>query len=119
VSELSKDVHPKGWDKLIESGRKTITHKLDEETQIYPWRKPFLATAPDVAKPSLKRDFEVGLVYPITEDIKGARKACHLDPMPPTAHKFPEMAEKKRAILEEMGTGKRLAFDTKKKVYDY
>ncbi|MGA2572998.1 MAG: hdrC-like protein [Candidatus Methanomethylicaceae archaeon] len=116
---MSTDKHPKSWDKLIDGGKKNTTHKIEEEIEIYPWRKSFMSTAPDVAKPSLKRDFELGLVYPITEQVMGARKACHLDPMPPTAHKFPEMADKKRAILDDMGTGKKLAFDTKKRVYDY
>lgn len=116
---MASERKPKGWDKLHEAARKTTVHRIDEEQQKYPWRRPFLPTAPDVAKPSLKRDFELGLVYPVTEDVSGARKACGLDPMPPTAHKYPNMAEKKRAILEEMGTGKKLAFDTKKRVYHY
>jgi heterodisulfide reductase subunit C len=116
---MTSEKRPKGWDKLLEAARKTTAHNIDEEQQKYPWRRSFFSTAPDVAKPSLKRDFELGLVYPITEDVSGARKVCGLDPMPPTAHKFPNMAEKKRAILEDLGTGKKLAFDTKKRVYDY
>lgn len=116
---MTSEQRPKGWDKLLETARKQTAHKIDEEQKKYPWRRPFFSTAPDVAKPSLKRDFELGLVYPISEDVSGARKACGLEPMPPTAHKYTEMADKKRAILEEAGTGKRLAFDTKKRVYDY
>jgi heterodisulfide reductase subunit C len=109
----------KSFKRLIDSAKKETEHRLEDEMVKYPWRRPFNATAPDAAKPSLKRDFEQGLVYPITEVIAGSRKAANLDPMPPTAHKYTEQAEKKRKIMKDIGTGKKLAFDPEKKVYKY
>jgi len=74
----------KSFTRLLDSAKKVTEHRLEDEMVKHPWRRPFNATAPDAAKPSLKRDFEQGLVYPITEDVSGARKAANLDPMPPT-----------------------------------
>lgn len=109
----------KSWGRLFDAAHKITSHKQEEENQLYPWRRPFFAAAPDVAKPSLKRDFELGLVYPITEEVSGARKACNLDPMPPTAHQYPDQAEKKRKLIQELGVADEVSFDAKKRVYDY
>jgi len=109
----------KSWVRLFDAAKKITSHKQEEEEQRYPWRRPFSSAAPDVAKPSLKRDFELGLVYPITDEVSGARKACNLDPMPPTAHQFPDQAEKKRKLIQDLGVGEIVTFDTQKRVYDY
>jgi hypothetical protein len=109
----------KTWARGFDAAKKITAHNQQEENIMYPWRRPFFPAAPDVAKPSLKRDFELGLVYPITEEVSGARKACNLDPMPPTAHQFPEQAEKKRKLIEELGVTEEVKFDAKKRVYDY
>jgi hypothetical protein len=109
----------KSWVRLFDAAKKITSHKQEEENRQYPWRRPFFAAAPDVAKPSLKRDFELGLVYPITEEVSGARKACNLDPMPPTAHQYPDQAEKKRKLIKDLGVGEEVSFDTQKRVYDY
>jgi heterodisulfide reductase subunit C len=116
---MAQEKPMKSFTRLIDSAKKATEHKLEDEVVKYPWRRPFNATAPDTAKPSLKRDFEQGLVYPITDDVKGARKAANLEPMPPTAHKFAEQAEKKREIMKDIGTGKKLAFDPEKRTYKY
>ena len=116
---MSNQSDVKGWNRLIDAAKKTTEHKQEEETIKYPWRRPFLPMAPDVAKSSLKRDFEIGLVYPISEDTSGARKACGLDPMPPTAHKYTEQAENKRKIIEDLDVPEKITFDPKKRTYEY
>jgi heterodisulfide reductase subunit C len=116
---MSNQPDVKGWNRLIDAAKKMTEHKLNDEIQKYPWRRPFNAMAPDVAKSSLKRDFEIGLVYPITDEISGARKACGLDPMPPTAHKFVEQAENKRKIVQDLNVPDKMTFDPKKRVFEY
>jgi len=116
---MEKEKQMKSYTRLLDSAKKITEHRLEEEIQQHPWRRPFNATAPDASKPSLKRDFEQGLVYPITNDVAGARKAANLDPMPPTAHKYTEQAEKKREVMKDIGTAKKIAFDTEKRVYKY
>lgn len=118
MSKKDKD-YMKGYTRLLEGAKKVTSHDQKEESAQYPWRRPFMPMAPDVAKPSMKRDFELGLVYPITEEVSGARKACGLDPVPPTAHKFPDQAAKKRKLIDEMGVADEVTFDVEKRIYDY
>ncbi|MEN3006710.1 MAG: hypothetical protein ABC505_03705 [Candidatus Methanosuratincola petrocarbonis] len=109
----------KSWERLLEAGLKVTEHKQDEDAKKYPLRKRFRPAAPDIAKASLKRDFEVGLVYYVGDDVEQDRALCGLEKRPPTAHTFKEALEKKRKILEESGIMKELGFDKKKGSFKY
>jgi heterodisulfide reductase subunit C len=116
---LSNEKPPKSWTKLEETGKGLTDHKLEEEMRQNPWRRPFRAGAPDIAKASLKRDFEVGLVYYVGDDVEQDRALCGLDRKPPTAHLFKDALEKKKVLLDEVGVVKRLGFDKKKGKFEY
>ncbi|GEM_PF-729305 len=109
----------KGWDRLREAGVKITEHKLNEEIRCHPWKRSLRPDAPDIAKASIKRDYEVGLVYPITKEIEEARAACGLEAVPPTGHKYHEAVEKKQKLAEEVGICKKIGFDKKKGTFSY
>lgn len=109
----------RSWEKLLEAGLKVTEHDQSQDSKIYPLRKQFRPAAPDIAKASLKRDFEVGLVYYVGDDVEQDRALCGLDKKPPTAHLFKEALEKKRKILEEAGIMRELGFDKEKGKFKY
>ncbi|MBC7120656.1 MAG: hdrC-like protein [Candidatus Methanosuratus sp.] len=109
----------KSWERLFEAGLKVTAHNQAEDAKYYPLRKQFRPPAPNIAKASLKRDFEVGLVYYVGDDVEQDRALCGLDKKPPTAHVFKEALERKRKILEESGIMKELGFDKKKGLFKY
>ena len=116
---MSEQKPIKGWLKLLEAGKKSTEHNIDEDLRNYPLRRQFRPSAPNIAKPSLKRDFEAGLVYYIGDEIEQDRALCGLDRKPPTAHLFKDAVEKKRIILEEAGVMKKLGYDKKKGLFEY
>jgi len=116
---LSDETKIKSWKRLLDSGKGITEHKQGEESKEYPWRKSFRPAAPDIAKPSLKRDFEVGLVYYVGDDVEQDRALCGLEKKPPTAHTFKDALDKKRALLEGTGIMKELGFDKKKGKFEY
>lgn len=109
----------KSWVKLLEAGKKATKHQQSEESKQFPLRRSFRPAAPDIAKASLKRDFEVGLVYYVGDDIEQDRALCGLERRPPTAHTFKDALEKKRILLEKAGITTKLGFDKKKGTFEY
>jgi heterodisulfide reductase subunit C len=101
----------KSWKKLLEAGQKVTESNRKEEERIYPLRREFNPVAPDIAKSALKRDFEVGLVYPVDESVEKDRELSVLERRPPTAHLFKEALERKRKILEGAGIMKEMGYE--------
>lgn len=109
----------KSWKRLLEAGLKITEHNQLEEIRKYPLRKQFMPAAPNVAKPALKRDFELGLVYPVDESVEQDRALCGLERRPPTAHRFKEALERKRTILDAAGIIEEVVYDKKKGLFKY
>jgi heterodisulfide reductase subunit C len=109
----------KAWEKLLESGIKLTIFNQNEESQLYPLRKLFRPSAPNIVKPALQKDFEIGLVYPIDKNIEEIREKCGLDRIPPTAHSIKESLYNKIKIIEEAGIKDELMYDKEKKKFYY
>jgi heterodisulfide reductase subunit C len=88
-------------------------------TELYPWRKAVKIPLPPTVKPQLIRHFSIGLLYPVTDELKEAREKAGLDPIPPTAHRYPEAAEDIRKIVQAMGVDRNVGLDLKKMEYKY
>ncbi|MGC8935803.1 MAG: hypothetical protein ACP5KV_00320 [Candidatus Methanomethylicaceae archaeon] len=109
----------KSWKKLLEAGQKVRGSDRKEEIRVYPLRKEFNPVAPDIAKSALRRDFEVGLVYPVDESVERDRELSGLDRIPPTAHLFKEALERKRKILEGAGIIKEMGYEKDRGEFRY
>ncbi len=116
---MSKDEPPKAWSRLLEAGKKVTTHTQAEENKFYPLRRTFKPVAPDIAKASLKRDFEQGLVYYVGDEAENDRALCGLERLPPTGRSYKGAVEKKREILEDAGVFEKMSFDKKKGTFQY
>ena len=79
--------------------------------ELFPWRRPVKVPLPPGVKPQLIRHFSVGLLYPVTEETKKCREQAGLDPIPPTAHGFPEAAEDIRTLIKAMNVDKKIGLD--------
>lgn len=107
----------KSWKKLLESSYKLTMLDRRKEIKLYPIRREFNPTAPHVVKPALKRDFEIGLIYPVDEEVMRIRELIGLDKVPPTAHSFKEALERKRKLLEVSGIMEELGYEEGKFKY--
>ncbi len=117
---MSSEPQPlKSWIKLLEAGKKITTHRQSDENIVYPLRRTFRPAAPDIAKGSLKRDFEQGLVYYVGDEVENDRAACGLSRLPPTGRSYADAVAKKRVILEDAGVFKKAGYDKKKGTFDY
>lgn len=88
-------------------------------TELYPWRKAVKIPLPSTVKPQLIRHFSVGLLYPVTEELKEAREKAGLDPVPPTAHRYREAVEDIQKIIKAIGVDKNMGLDLEKMEYKY
>jgi heterodisulfide reductase subunit C len=79
--------------------------------ELFPWRRPVKVPLPQGVKPQLIRHFSIGLLYPVTEETMECRKKAGLDPVPPTAHRFPEAAEDIRTLIRAMKVDKTIGLD--------
>ncbi len=107
------------WLRLLKAAERLTKTKLSEEIQVHPWRRPLPSEAPPPAKPALARDYEVGLVYPVTDEAIEARAACGLPKIPPTAHLYRESVYEKRRLLETLGVLKRFQFNGVERRFKY
>ncbi|MCD1295945.1 hdrC-like protein [Methanocella sp. CWC-04] len=87
--------------------------------ELYPWRKPVKISLPTSVKPQLIRHFSIGLLYPVTDELKEAREKAGLDPIPPTAHRYKEGAEDIRKIIKAMGVDRNIGLDLEKMEYRF
>ncbi|WP_148266607.1 hdrC-like protein [Methanocella arvoryzae] len=88
-------------------------------TELYPWRKAVKIPLPPTVKPQLIRHFSVGLLYPVTDELKEAREKAGLDPIPPTAHRYTEAVEDIRKIVKAMGVDRAVGLDLDRMEYRY
>lgn len=87
--------------------------------QLYPWRRTVKISLPTSVKPQLIRHFSIGLMYPVTEELKEARTDAGLDPIPPTAHRYPEAVEDIRKIIKAMGIDKNMGLNLETMEYRF
>lgn len=87
--------------------------------ELYPWRRPVKISLPSTVKPQLIRHFSVGLLYPVTDELREAREKAGLDPVPPTAHRYVEAVEDIQKIIKAMGVDKNVGLDLDKMEYKF
>jgi heterodisulfide reductase subunit C len=88
-------------------------------TDLYPWRKPVKIPLPTAVKPQLIRHFSIGLLYPVTDELREARVKAGLDPVPPTAHRYQDAVEDIQKIVHAIGIDKNVGLDLKRMEYKY
>ncbi len=87
--------------------------------ELYPWRKAGKIPLPTAVKPQLVRHFSIGLLYPVTDELKEAREKAGLDPVPPTAHRYPEAVQDVQKIIQAIGVDRNVGLDLKRMEYKY
>jgi heterodisulfide reductase subunit C len=87
--------------------------------ELYPWRKQVKIPLPSAVKPQLIRHFSIGLLYPVTDELKEAREKAGLNPIPPTAHGFPEAVKDIQKIIKAIGVDKNVGLDMDRMEYRY
>ncbi len=87
--------------------------------ELYPWRRPVKIPLPQSVKPQLIRHFSIGLLYPVTEELKEAREKAGLDPIPPTAHRYKEAVEDLQKIVRAMGVDRNVGLDLDRMEYRF
>jgi heterodisulfide reductase subunit C len=87
--------------------------------ELYPWRRAVKIPLPPAVKPQLIRHFSIGLLYPVTDELKEAREKAGLSPIPPTAHGFPEAVEDIRKIIKAIGVDRNVGLDLDRMEYKF
>jgi heterodisulfide reductase subunit C len=87
--------------------------------ELYPWRKAVKIPLPTAVKPQLIRHFTIGLLYPVTDELKEAREKAGLNPIPPTAHRFPEAVTDIQKIIKAIGVDRNVGLDMDRMEYRY
>jgi heterodisulfide reductase subunit C len=87
--------------------------------ELYPWRKAVKIPLPTAVKPQLIRHFTIGLLYPVTDELKEAREKAGLNPIPPTAHGFPDAVTDIQKIIKAIGVDKNVGLDMDRMEYRY
>ncbi|HMK48335.1 MAG TPA: hdrC-like protein [Methanocella sp.] len=87
--------------------------------ELYPWRKAVKIPLPPSVKPQLIRHFSIGLLYPVTDELKEARAKAGLDPIPPTAHRYGDAVEDIRKIIRAIGVDRNVGLDLDRMEYKY
>ena len=87
--------------------------------ELYPWRKAVKIPLPSTVKPQLIRHFSIGLLYPVTDELREAREKAGLDPVPPTAHRYKEAVDDIQKIIQAIGVDKNVGLDLKRMEYRF
>lgn len=87
--------------------------------ELYPWRRPVKIPLPSSVKPQLIRHFSIGLLYPVTDELKKARENAGLDPIPPTAHRYKEAVRDIQNIIKAIGVDRNMGLDLDKMEYKF
>jgi heterodisulfide reductase subunit C len=87
--------------------------------ELYPWRKAVKIPLPTAVKPQLIRHFTIGLLYPVTDELKEAREKAGLNPIPPTAHGFPDAVTDIQKIIKAIGVDRNVGLDMDRMEYKY
>lgn len=80
-------------------------------SELFPWRRPVRVPLPPGVKPQLIRHFSIGLLYPVTDETMECREKAGLDPIPPTAHMYPEAVEDIKILIKAMKVDKKIGLD--------
>jgi heterodisulfide reductase subunit C len=87
--------------------------------ELYPWRKAVKIPLPTAVKPQLIRHFTIGLLYPVTDELKEAREKAGLNPVPPTAHGFPGAVTDIQKIIKAIGVDRNVGLDMDRMEYRF
>jgi heterodisulfide reductase subunit C len=87
--------------------------------ELYPWRKAVKIPLPAAVKPQLIRHLSVGLLYPVTDELKEARERAGLSPVPPTAHGFKDAVEEIRKVVKAIGVDRNVGLDMDRMEYKF
>ena len=87
--------------------------------ELYPWRKAVKIQLPPAVKPQLIRHFTIGLLYPVTDELREAREKAGLDPVPPTAHSHRDAVEQIQKIIKAIGVDRNVGLDMDRMEYKY
>jgi heterodisulfide reductase subunit C len=87
--------------------------------ELYPWRKAVKIPLPPAVKPQLIRHFSIGLLYPVTDELREAREKAGLDPVPPTAHLYSDAVEEIRKIVRAIGVDRNVGLDMDRMEYRF
>lgn len=87
--------------------------------ELYPWRKAVKIRLPVAVKPQLIRHFSIGLLYPVTDELREARENAGLDPVPPTAHRYSDAVEEIRKIVRAIGVDRNVGLDMDRMEYRF
>jgi heterodisulfide reductase subunit C len=87
--------------------------------ELYPWRKSVKIPLPSAVRPQLIRHFSIGLLYPVTDELKEAREKAGLNPVPPTAHGFPEAVKDIQKIIKAIGVDRNVGLDMDRMEYKF
>jgi heterodisulfide reductase subunit C len=87
--------------------------------ELYPWRKAVKIPLPTAVKPQLIRHFSIGLLYPVTDELREAREKAGLDPVPPTAHRYKDAVEDIKTIIKAIGVDRNVGLDMDRMEYRY
>ncbi len=80
-------------------------------SELYPWRRQVKVPLPVAVKPQLIRHFSVGLLYPLNEEVMECRRKAGLNPVPPTAHQYPEAVEDIKTLIRAMKVDKKIGLN--------
>lgn len=109
----------KTWLGIVRATRMLNIYKADEEVEKYPGRKRLESPLPAPLKMIFRRDYTVGLVVPMTDEIRETRENLGLEPIPPTAHKFEEALRDKLELLRSLKASKVLGYVRRKRKFMY
>lgn len=87
--------------------------------ELYPWRRAVKIPLPPAVKPQLIRHFSIGLLYPVTDELKEAREKAGLYPIPPTAHRYRDAVEDIRKIIKAIGVDRNVGLDLDRMEYKF
>lgn len=88
-------------------------------TDIFPWRRQVKIPLPETVKTQLIRHFSIGLLYPLTDKVMEYRRKSGLDPVPPTAHRYPEAVRDIQTLIKAMKVDKNIGLDLDTMEYQY
>ncbi len=88
-------------------------------SDIFPWRRQVKVPVPTTVKTQLIRHFSIGLLYPLNEEVMEYRRRSGLNPVPPTAHGYPEAAADIQTLIKAMKVDKKIGLDLDTMEYQY
>ncbi len=88
-------------------------------SDIFPWRRQVKVPIPTTVKTQLIRHFSLGLLYPLNDEVMECRRRSGLNPVPPTAHGYPEAVQDIQTLIKAMKVDKKIGLDLDTMEYQY